>query len=105
VTVKAKVGRSRYLAFQVEGAHVSRGNLGAILPPIARLTRFDGSFGIVRCTHRDLDAVKAVLNAAYRIGGRDVRLTTLATSGTIRQAALALPPESSASKRAPRKID
>ena len=105
MTVKGKVGRTRYLAFQVEGGPVSRGGLGAVLPVAAKLTRFDGAFGIVRCTHRDLEAVRGVLNAEHRVGSKDVRLSTVATSGTIRSAALALPQDSLASKRQPRKID
>ncbi len=84
---------------------MGRPALSAILPPAARLTRFDGSFGLVRCSHRDLGAVRPVLNGPARVGSKDVHLVTLATSGTIRAAARALPSESGASKRQPRKID
>ena len=102
VTVKDRVGRTRYVAFQVEGGPVSRGALAAVLPPVARLTRFDGTWGLAKCLHRDLDAVRRVLNAPARVGSKDVHLVSLATSGTIRAAARALPPESEASKRQPR---
>jgi RNase P/RNase MRP subunit POP5 len=105
VTVKSRVGRTRYVAFRVDGGPVSRGALATALPPVARLTRFDGTFGLARCLHRDLEAVRRVLNGPARVGGADVHLASLATSGTIRAAARALPPESAASKRAPRKID
>lgn len=105
VTVKAKVGRTRYVAFRVEGGPVSRQNLGAALPASARLTRFDGVHGIARTTHRDLDGLRQVLNGPRRVGARDVHLVSLATSGTIRAAARALPAESAASKPSRRKQD
>jgi len=97
VTVKDRVGRTRYVAFRVDGGPLSRAALGAILPPSAKLTRFDGTHGVARCVHRDLDALRPVLNAAHRVGGKDVQLVSLVTSGTLRAAARALPPGSEAS--------
>lgn len=105
MTVRDRVGRTRHVAFRVEGGPVSRAALGEVLPPAARLTRFDGVFGLVRCLHRDLESVLPVLNGPARVGGKDVHLVSLATSGTIRAAARALPPGSKASKRQSRKID
>jgi len=103
VTVKDRVGRVRYIAFRIaEGAPLQRSVLSGALPPAAKLTRFDGAFGILRTSHRDRDAVVAVLNDLRRLGSREVRVETLATSGTIRQAAKALPASSEASRRTPR---
>lgn len=99
VTVKDRVGRVRYVAFRVVGDAVSRAALGGALPQGAKLTRFDGVYGILRVGHRDRDVVVAVLKEARRVGDKEVRVETLATSGTIRQAATALPPSSPASRR------
>jgi hypothetical protein len=101
VTVKAKVGRTRYVAFRASPA-TTRAALAAALPPGARLTRFDGTHGIARTTHRDLDALVRVLNGTATLSGRDVHLVSLVTSGTIRAAARSLPAESPASKPSPR---
>ena len=101
MTVKDRVGRTRYIAFRIDGTTLSRGALSAALPPFAKLTRFDGTHGIVRTNHRDRDALVQVLKDLRMVSGTDVRVETLVTSGTIRQAALALPKESAASKRTP----
>ena len=100
MTVKDRVGRVRYLAIRIAaGAPLSRSVLAGALPPSAKLTRFDGTFGIVRTTHRDRDPVMQVLNGIRSLGSKEVRVETLATSGTIRQAAKALPASSEASRR------
>lgn len=101
MTVKDRVGRVRYVAFRVEGGPLSRPALAGLLPPVAKLTRFDGTHGIVRTGHRDRDAVVAVLMGLARVGDREVRVETLTTSGTIKGAARALPASSSASRRSP----
>jgi hypothetical protein len=93
MTVRDKVGRVRYIAFRSPRAS-SRGAVAALLPEGARLTRFDGSFGIVRTDHERARDVAAAMRARG--------LETLATSGTIRAAARRLPPEAAASKRTPR---
>jgi hypothetical protein len=98
MTVKDRVGRPRYVAFRLHGGPLPRPALSGILPPAAKLTRFDGTHGIVRTLHRDREAVQAFLDAVTKAGGRDVRVETLATSGTIRKAAEALPPEAPAAK-------
>lgn len=102
MTVKDRVGRVRYVAFRLDGGPAPRAALAGVLPPPAKLTRFDGAHGIVRTTHRDRDATVAFLRGLTSLQGRDVRIETLATSGTIRAAARALPPESAASKRTPK---
>ena len=101
VTVKAKVGRPRYVAFRLHGGPLPRQALSGVLPPAAKLTRFDGTHGIVRTLHTDRAQTQAFLEALGQAGGRPVRVETLATSGTLRKAAEALPPESPAAKRAP----
>lgn len=98
MTVRDKVGRTRYVAFRLSDP-VSRAALSAALPVAAKLTRFDGTFGILRTTHRDRDALLAVLKSPLVVGSKEVRVETLTTSGTLRKAASALPPESEASKR------
>lgn len=105
MTVKDQVGRPRYVAFRLEGGPLSRGALSGALPPSAKLTRFDGTHGIVRTLHRELDGLKARLAAVEKIGGRDVRVHALATSGTIRKAAEALPRESPAARRERKRED
>lgn len=103
VTVKDQVGRPRYLAFRLEGGPLPRPVLSGALPPAAKLTRYDGTHGIVRTLHRDRDAIQTALESLARIGNRGVRVVTLATSGTMRKAAEALPRESAAAKREGRK--
>ncbi|HET6404147.1 MAG TPA: hypothetical protein VFH78_05830, partial [Candidatus Thermoplasmatota archaeon] len=101
---RERVGRTRYVAFRIaEGGPVSRGVLSGALPPFAKLTRFDGTYGVLRTGHRDRDALLAVLKAPLSAGGQEVRVETLTTSGTLRKAASALPAESEASKRAPKR--
>src|SRR5207237_218878 len=99
VTVKDRVGRTRYVAVRVEGGPLSRGALSALLPGEAKLTRFDGTFGVVRTTHRAVDALLAHLRGVTGAGGKPVLITTLATSGTLRAAAKRLPPDSPAAHR------
>lgn len=100
MTVKDKVGRTRYVAFRlVQGGPLTRSALAGALPPSAKLTRFDGTHGIVRTTHTDRDAVVAALQEIASVGGRAITMETLATSGTIRAAARALPPDAEAAQR------
>lgn len=99
MTVKAKVGRTRYVAFHAAGGPWSRSVIGALLPSDAKLTRFDGTFGIARTTHRAVAALRAHLANVTSAGGKPVTITTLVTSGTIRAAARRLPPEADAAAR------
>ena len=104
MTVRDRVGRTRYVAFRVEPS-LSRPALSGALPQAAKLTRFDGTFGIVRTSHRDRDDVVRVLMGLRRVGDKEVRVETLTTSGTIRGAARALPASSEASRRTPARRD
>ena len=103
MTVRDKVGRVRYVSFRLVGGPLSRPALSGSLPPIARLTRFDGTYGILRTSHRDRDGLLEVLKEPRRVGAKEVRVETLATSGTLRGAAASLPPEAEASRRTPRR--
>lgn len=99
MTVKDRVGRPRYVAFRIDGGPLHRQALSGILPPTAKLTRFDGVHGIVRTLHRDREAVQAFLDGLTKLGAREARVVTLATSGTMRKAAEALPEGSGAGRR------
>lgn len=101
--MRDKVGRTRYVAFRLDGGPLPRPALAGALPPAAKLTRFDGTWGILRTTHRERDALVALLAAPLRVGGREVLVETLVVSGTIRKAAEALPSTSPASKRTPKR--
>ena len=94
MVVKDRVGRTRYVVLQLT-VPLSRSAMEKHLPPGVRLTRFDGTFGIVRTTHRERDALLEHLRKA------PVTITTLATSGTLRAAAARLPASSAAATRSP----
>lgn len=103
MTVRDKVGRTRYVAFRVaQGAPVPRPAMAAALPEWARLTRFDGTHGLVRCLHTQRDALLEAMGAIARAGNREVRVETIATSGTLRKAAESLPPDAPARARGKR---
>ena len=67
--------------------------------PGARLTRFDGAFGIVRTTHRAASELVDKLRSVTAAGPKPVTITTLVTSGTLRAAAKRLPSDAPASTR------
>ena len=87
MVVRARQGRSRYIAFVVTPP-VAKGRLSAALrdapgPERPRLVEYDGARGLVRCAHTAKDATIVFLNA-LRVG--DARIRTIGTSGTIRKA-------------------
>lgn len=94
MTVKDRVGRPRYVAFRVAQS-TSREKAARLLPEGAKLTRFDGTFGIVRVAHTEAAPLVQALNE----GGH---ASTIATSGTLAGAARRLPPQAGAAKRGPR---
>jgi RNase P/RNase MRP subunit POP5 len=94
--VKDRVGRHRYVVFRVEGGEdLEMGDVigglreaFASYPQEARpwLVLWRGGKGVVRCAHVRKDDVIHVLRSIRRIGGREVRVETLGTSGTVRKA-------------------
>ena len=94
--VKDRVGRYRYVAFRVQGgAGLSRAQVVQALqeasqglPEDARpwLIRWEEGAGVVRCGHRHKEAALDLLRSLGRVGGREVRVETLGTSGTVRKA-------------------
>lgn len=85
MTVRDRVGRSRYVAFRVTPP-VDKARLLAALRAASvplRLVEYDGARGLVRCPHLAKDAAIAFLNALL-IG--PARVSTTGTSGTIRKA-------------------
>jgi RNase P/RNase MRP subunit POP5 len=112
LTVRDRVGRTRYIGFVVESnQRVGRDELSRALAESARmlggdfsyqLTAFEGGRGILRVPHRlKLDSI--LMLTSIRAVGRDrapVRIRTVVTSGTICtvKERLGIPP----SKRPPR---
>lgn len=97
MTVKNKVGRRRYIAFRIENpSHrfFSRSEVISALNSTASarrikaplLTVFDAqhSLGIVRVRHTEKEKAIELLNTIKKIGGREVKVVTLRTSGTIK---------------------
>lgn len=101
MTVKDRVGRVRYVAFRVEPS-VGRPAMSDAMPEGAKLTRFDGTFGIARTSHARAAEVRVALAAVSRAGGRDVLVATLGTSGTLKAVARRFPPGAKAGERGPR---
>lgn len=95
MTVRDRVGRTRYIGFVVESSQrVGREELSRALGESARvlggdfsyqLTAFEGGRGILRVPHRlKMDSI--LLLSSIRVVGRDrvpVRIRTVVTSGTI----------------------
>jgi RNase P/RNase MRP subunit POP5 len=89
-------GRKRYIGFRVdmvEGPPPDRtGMVEALdravrevgLPDRRRLTVFTGTLGIAKCGHDERDSLVTALSSIGEVDGRPARVTTLATSGTIK---------------------
>ena len=82
--------RYRYVAFRVDGPRTFTRDevLEALhaLPEHLWLVGFDHPVGLARCTHLAKEATIAALRRLTSIGGTEVRVATLGTSGTIRAA-------------------
>ena len=98
MVVKDRVGRSRYIAFEVtsEGP-VGTGDLIATFKKAAYkyeegemirpwLIMFEKGKGIIRCAHTSKDECINLLQAIKVVGGKSVKIRTLGTSGTVRGA-------------------
>ncbi len=94
--MKDRVGRKRYIAFRIEGGkdlqtgEVTRALREAShhLPKEARpwLVHLRSGVGIVGVSHLHKDTAIPLLQSIKAVGDRDVKVHTLGTSGTIRQA-------------------
>jgi RNase P/RNase MRP subunit POP5 len=95
MVVKDKVGRKRYIVFEVDPPGSSRRDLirelnrrskgfGLDEPP--KLTVFDGHHGIVACRHLEKERVIGLLQDIELIAGSSVSVRSLLTSGTIYKA-------------------
>jgi len=84
--------RYRYIVFELESEQrMSERTVGELLAAASgrnsiRLIQFENEQGIVRCIHTAKDEVISGLNGRHRIGGNEVSIKTIGTSGTIRRA-------------------
>lgn len=98
MVVKDRVGRSRYIAFEISSDDVvSTGDLISSFRKAADkyddaerirpwLIMFEKGKGIVRCSHTSKDEVINLLQSVKGVGGKKVKIRTLGTSGTVRGA-------------------
>jgi len=98
VVVKDRVGRSRYIAFEISSEDlVGTGDLIATFKRAADkyedgdkirpwLIMFEKGKGIVRCSHKSKDECINLLRSIKSIGGNAVQIRTLGTSGTVKGA-------------------
>jgi len=98
VVVKDRVGRSRYVAFEVSSKGAVR--TGDLITTFKRaadkyddaekirpwLIMFENGKGIVRCSHTSKDECINLLQSIKGVGGTRVKIKTLGTSGTVRGA-------------------
>ena len=49
-----------------------------------RIIRINGNYGIIKCNHVEKNNLINLLKSIKKIGSKDVKIDTIATSGTIR---------------------
>jgi RNase P/RNase MRP subunit POP5 len=92
VVVKDRVGRRRYIVFEVHGGEVEWSDLVDALREAKKrglnlyLIAFDGRYGIVRCPHLQKEDAIDYLRSIRNLGGSSVEVSTHLTSGTIKAA-------------------
>ncbi len=95
MVVKDRIGHTRYLVFEVvPGQFDRRDIIRAInkvstvkgINPSPRLILFERGKGIVRCTNKDIDAVKALLPLITEVRGEGVTVRTVKVSGSLLKA-------------------
>jgi RNase P/RNase MRP subunit POP5 len=95
MVVKDRVGRTRYMVFEIEpGGFTRRDFIRALnsasdamgLRPSPRLTVFDGRMGILKLTHTRQDDVRDLLPSITEVAGMQVKVRSVRTSGTLRKA-------------------
>ncbi len=99
MTVKDKIGRRRYIAFRIETHSTRFFSRDDVISALHRsvsgmqerirtphLTIFDAArgIGVVRVKHTEKEKAIELLNSVKSIGGREIKMVTLRTSGTIK---------------------
>ena len=98
--VRSDRGRPRHILVEVlQGAPLGRGALQRLLSgggrttgPAPSLTVVAPRHFLVRTTHWDAPAVRELLEGTLRLEGKEVRMRTVRTSGTIASLRPLLPP-------------
>jgi RNase P/RNase MRP subunit POP5 len=96
VAVKDKIGRRRYIAFEIiSDKNISRNDAVGMIRKEFKpyfnsvkpwLTRYRNNKGLMRCAHTGKNDAIRVLNSVKQIGKADVEIKTTGTSGTIKAA-------------------
>lgn len=96
MVVKDKVGRRRYIAFEIISDKIVPRNevVKMIRKEFAHryrsvkpwLTRYRDNKGLMRCAHTGKNEAIRILNSVKKIGKTDVEIKTVGTSGTIKAA-------------------
>ncbi len=92
-----KQKRFRYVVFRISGDEVVKKDVIRTLNALSRdealeeshrlmLVHFEDNAGLVRCRHTMKERVIELMNGLRSIGGRDVDVKTVGTSGTIKAA-------------------
>jgi len=93
--VKDRDGHTRYLVFEVVPGMFERKDIIRALnrvstqkgvSPSPRLILFERGKGIVRCTNKDIEAVKVLLPEIKEVGGMTVTVRTVRVSGSLLKA-------------------
>ncbi len=94
MAVKDKIGRRRYIAFEITAPRViqkseiiklirtSFGNLAADINPW--IVKYKRNKGLLRCAHTKKEAAIKLLTSIKDINGLEIEIKTLGTSGTIK---------------------
>ncbi len=96
MVVKDKVGRRRYIAFEIiSDKNIQRNEVVKMIRKefVHRyisvkpwLTRYRNNKGLMRCAHTGKDEAIRILTSVKQIGKTDVEIRTTGTSGTIKAA-------------------
>jgi len=96
VVVKDKVGRRRYIAFEIISDKIIPRNdvvkmvrkefVHRYISVKPWLTRYGNNKGLLRCLHTGKNEAIRILNSVKQIGNINVEIKTVGTSGTIKAA-------------------
>ena len=94
MAVKDKIGRKRYIAFEItapravqksEVIRLIRTSFGGLVKDINPwLVKYKRNKGLLRCAHTKKEAVIKLLSSIKNINGMEIEIKTLGTSGTIK---------------------